>query len=175
MLATTNAFKDLMSRAGIQPVYIVELHLDSDTVRYFSTEYVELTDLTAPIHPNLSDVVGVGSSISVEDRGVSIGEFHLHFGDDGLIRDIVKNNFVYGKKVVVKLGCTDFTTYADYLGVVVGVTQDIIPQEGEIEIECSDMLSLLRNRTIGPRYWLNGHPLEIILDILKACGLAASS
>lgn len=175
MLATSNAFKDIMSRGGIQPVYVLEIHLDESTVYYFSTEFIELPDLAVPIYPNLSDVVGVSSSIDIQSRSVSIGEIHAHFADDGVIRNIVKDNFVYGKKAVLKLGCTDFTAYTDYIDVAVGVTRDILPTEGEISIECADMLTLLRNKTIGPRYWLNGHPLEVIQDILNAAGMAAST
>jgi hypothetical protein len=174
MLSTSAAWKEQMGKSGISPVYIVELHLSDSDVRYFSTTYIDLSDLSAPVLPNVSDVVGVSSSIDVESRSVSIGELHVHFIDDGTIREIVKDSYVYGKKLVVKLGCADFLQYSDYLNVGVGVVRDISPDEGEISLECTDTTILLRNKEVGPRYWLNGHPLEVILDILKASGMDAS-
>lgn len=175
MLSATTAFKDEMSRAGIQPVYIVEIHLSDSDVRYFSTTYVDIAGLAGPVYPSVSDVVGVASSIDIETRAVSIGEFHVHFVDDGVVRDLVKDNFLYGKKIVIKLGSTGLNDYSDFLNVVVGVTRDIVPAEGEISLECADMLDMLRGKTVGPRYWLNGHPLEIMLDILKASGMGSSN
>ena len=175
MLSTSANWKQTMGRSGIEPVYVVELHLSSTDTRYFSTAYVELSDLAEiPVLPNVSDVVGVSSSIDVETRSVSIGELHVTFNDDGVLRDIVKANFIYGKKVVVKLGCTNFRNYSDFINVGIGVTRDLTPEEGEISLECTDITILLRNKTIGPRYWLNGHPLEVMQDILNAAGIASS-
>ena len=174
MLSTTAAFKDKMSKAGIQPVYVVEIHLSDSDRRYFSTTYIALSDLSVPIYPSISDVVGVASSIDIESRSVSIGEFHVHFLDDGVLRDLIKDNFIYGKKIVVKMGSTDLTAYSDFLNVAIGVSRDVVPSEGELDLEVADMLDLLQNKTIGPRYWLNGHPLEVMLDILKAAGVDAS-
>ena len=174
MLSTTAEFKDKMSKAGIQPVYVVEIHLSDSDRRYFSTTYIALSDLSVPIYPSISDVVGVASSIDIESRSVSIGEFHVHFLDDGVLRDLIKDNFIYGKKIVVKMGSTDLTAYSDFLSVAIGVSRDVVPSEGELDLEVADMLDLLQNKTIGPRYWLNGHPLEVMLDILKAAGVDAS-
>jgi len=175
MLTTTASFKEKMSRAGIQPVYMVELHLSTTDVRYFSTTNLILSDLAEiPVYASISDVVGVGSSIDVESRSVSIGELHVHFLDDGVLRDIIKNEFVYGKKVVVKLGCDEMTAYSDFLQVAVGVSRDVVPSEGELDLEVADLLELLSDKTVGPRYWLNGHPLEIIEDILKAAKIDSS-
>ena len=174
MLSATTRFKETMSKAGVQPVYVVEVHLSATDVRYFSTTHVALSDLTDPVYPSISDVVGVASSIDIESRSVSIGEFHVHFLDDGVLRDIIKGEFIYGKKVIVKMGNTELSAYSDFLNVAVGVSRDVIPSEGELDLEVADMLDLLRNKTIGPRYWLNGHPLEVILDILKAAGVDSS-
>lgn len=175
MLSTSAAWKEQMGKSGITPVYIVELHLSLSDVRYFSTQYVDITGLgDVPILPNVSDIVGVSSSIDIESRSVSIGELHVHFIDDGTIRELVKDSYVYGKKIVVKLGCSDFLQYSDYLNVGVGVVRDISPEEGEISLECTDIGILLRNKEIGPRYWLNAHPLEVMLDILKASGMDSS-
>ena len=175
MLTTTAKFKQTMGRAGIQPVYVVELHLSSTDVRYFSTCHLLLSDLAAiPLYPSVSDVVGVASSIDVESRSVSIGEFHVHFLDDGVLRDIIKNQFVYGKKVVIKLGNDEMTAYSDFLQIAVGVSRDIIPTEGELDLEVADILELLKDKDIGPRFWLNAHPLEVIEDILKAAQIDSS-
>ena len=36
------------------------------------------------------------------------------------------------------------------------------------------MLEILKNKTVGPRYWVNAHPLEVVEDILKASEIGAS-
>jgi hypothetical protein len=185
VLTTTDNWQSEIDRAGgIVPVYLVTWAyriggaLTQKTTTFSTSPIPLLTDSGGDYLeaiPNLSDVASVSREINILDRSVSVGDYHLEFVDDGIVRGIIAGDTWFNSRITIKLGTSAMTSESDFLPVAVANVTEITPSPGKILLECTDISGILENRNLkDPRYWLNMHPFEIIRDIFLASGLSSS-
>lgn len=164
---------EAMSRADAAPCFLVQIDVDGST----SFEFISSAHTALGYLPTVLDVTPVSGSIDPIERTYSAGRVQVTIADEEAggvddlngIRQIIKNNRVYGKRIIVKLG-EESLAEADYAPYFRGRIADYKTVPGAVVIETQDAYRILEEVTlptpINHIEWLNSHPLEIIDSIL---------
>lgn len=180
-LTLTDAWKQAMLRATVEPVFIVEVKLDaSTTYKFCSSPHSPLaTTNNGDYTPIVSSVDPISGSIDPVKRTFSRNQINISFTDEGpgsFIRNLLSGNRLRGRKVTVKLGEVSLDSSSDFADYFVGVLADFVPSEGEVTFATRDAMKILQDATLPGQdlaklYWHNKHPLEVIEDILERAGV----
>lgn len=91
---------------------------------------------------------------------------------DSWIRPIVVAKRLRGKKIEIKIGAQGVSE-VDWAPYFSGVINDYRPNGNTVELECLDVFSVLKLRTISG-YWILQHPLDVIASILSRANVPAA-
>lgn len=174
-LTLSDSFKKMIGSAGAEPCVMAHIVLSAADTRSFCSSPNAIAKLGNSYNANIADVTPISVSYDPIVRSVAKAseELTLTFLDDKTIREIVKNNRLKGKRVVVRLGEATITSasYADYWA---GFVEDVEPNEGYISLVCKNATTLLS----GTRYqkksgWYRVHPYRVMNEVCRSAGLSS--
>ena len=159
-----------LARGARESRVLVNLTNASGTNQFLSGEH---DTIDAP--PILIDVGDIGQEMDLRTRKIEYGSTSVTFVDDGIVRNLIKTEPVFGQKIEIFLG-TKALAEGSFKKVFNGHLTDSEVEGKEISLEADDVRSIMKDRLLSGRdfvgsdldYIINRHPLQIMLAILQA-------
>lgn len=155
---------------------LINLTLASGTTQFLSGEHDSIEAV-----PILEEVGDIGQEMDLRTRKITYSSTSVKFIDDGIIRNLLTTEPVFGQKLEIFLG-TKSLAEGSFKKVFNGHIRDSEVEGKLISLEADDVRSMMKDRLLRARdfvtsvsdYIINRHPLQIMLAILEAVVPAAN-